>query len=374
MQIIEKTYKGFVPSYPIDRFCDVNRALFIDIETTGLKKETTSLYLIGCGFYTREGFETKLFFADSTSEENLILEEFASFVKDYTHLFHFNGLKFDIPYLEYKAGLYGQCPLFTGIEQIDVYKLCKPLRYLLFPESMRQKAIEAFLQIEREDMYSGGELIEVYKSYEITKSPDDLNLLVTHNREDVLGMHLIMPILSYIDFKDAPLDYIGYTINEYKDYSGCTCEEVIFDYSTTLKFPRSFTARTESMYVRASASDGRIAIRLPLYTNDMKIFFDNYRDYFYLPEEDTAILKSAAMGLPKERYHKATKETCYTRVSGKFLKQPSDLFTPVVKAAYKDKKNYFCFPDSFNEKAADEFGRQLINVFFSMKKHLSLPL
>ena len=48
MQVIEKLYKGYSPLYPLNCFCDSKKALFIDIETTGLKKETTSLYLIGC--------------------------------------------------------------------------------------------------------------------------------------------------------------------------------------------------------------------------------------------------------------------------------------------------------------------------------------
>ncbi|MBR2274538.1 MAG: ribonuclease H-like domain-containing protein, partial [Lachnospiraceae bacterium] len=36
--------------YGIDRLGDRERLLFIDIETTGLSRETTYLYLIGCGY------------------------------------------------------------------------------------------------------------------------------------------------------------------------------------------------------------------------------------------------------------------------------------------------------------------------------------
>ena len=88
--------------YPLDGFCDTKKALFIDIETTGLKKETTSLYLIGCGNYTDEGYLVTLFFADDENEESEILKEFAAFSRGFSNLFHFNGIKFDIPYLEYK--------------------------------------------------------------------------------------------------------------------------------------------------------------------------------------------------------------------------------------------------------------------------------
>ena len=368
MQIIERLYKGHEPLYPIERLCPADRALFVDIETTGLKKETTSLYLIGCGHYTDEGFLTTLLFADSPSEENIILTEFAERIKTYTHILCFNGDRFDIPYLEYKAGLYGIKGLFEGITVLDIYKMCKTLRYLLFPDSMRQKAIENFLGIDRDDMYGGGELIAVYEEYVRTKSPADLELLITHNREDVLGMHLIMPILYYLDLRDAKLTFEDYEIKKYKCYDGTVAEEVIFFYHTNMYFPVSFSARTETMFVKLSADTKKIAIRLPIYTQDMKIYFENYRDYCYLPGEDRAILKSIASTLPKDRYQKATRQTCYQTVSGKFVKQPDELFTPVLKTDLKDKKNYFRFPDSFKKEAADEFGRQLLNVFFTIKK------
>lgn len=368
MQIIEKLYSGFAPLYPTDRFCDTDKALFIDIETTGLKKETTSLYLIGCGFYTDEGFMTRLFFADNESEEYDILQAFSLMIRDFTHMFHYNGLKFDIPYLEYKAGIHNINGLFDGIIQIDIYKLIKPLRYLLFSDTMRQKAVESFLCIDREDRYNGGELIDVYKRYTVTSGSDDLSALITHNREDVLGMHRIMPILYYLDLRNAPLEYKGYRINRYSDYSGEEHEEVIFTYSVPLSFPKSFSARTESMFIKASSSDRTISIRLPLISGNMKLYFDNYRDYCYLPDEDTAILRQIAQTLPRESYVKATKETCYQRVSGQFLKQPCSIFSPVLRTSYKDKKKYFAFPDSFKKEAADEFGRELLNVFFTMKK------
>ncbi|MCR5474021.1 MAG: ribonuclease H-like domain-containing protein [Lachnospiraceae bacterium] len=368
MQVIDRLYKGYRPLYPIEEFCPVGKALFIDIETTGLKKETTSLYLIGCGHYTDEGFATKLFFAETGAEEALILSAFDSFARSFTHLFHFNGNKFDIPYLLYKAGLYDMDGFLKDTVQIDIYRLCKPLRYLLFPETMRQKAIEEFLGIGREDKYTGGELIEVYQEYE--KRPTDQAFcdLITHNREDVLGMHNIMPILYYLSFKDAPLSYVGYHTNRYSDYAGNEHEEVIFEYRTDISFPRSFTAKTETMYVKASCDDGKILIRLPIYVQEMKIYFDNYRDYCYLPEEDTAILKTLAYSLPKGRYQKATRDTAYQRVSGTFLKQPHSLFRPVLCTDRKDKKKYFRFPEDFNKEAAEEFGRSLINIFFSMKR------
>ena len=368
MQTVEKLYKDYKPLYPIERFCDPSKALFIDIETTGLKKETTSLYLIGCGHYTPEGFNVTLFFADNEQEECEILKCFIDHISDYTHLLHFNGIKFDIPYLEYKALSYGFSDIFEGKTQIDIYRLCAPLRYLLFPDSMKQKSIEAFLGVERKDTFNGGELIEVYKDYVKDGCTDSLDLLITHNAEDVLGMHLIMPILYYLDLKDAPLSFTGYRINDYLNFDGTSGKEVIFDYNTDIRLPKSFSAKTDTMYLKYAASTGDISIRLPIYTCEMKLYFENYREYCYLPDEDRAIIKALAQTLPKDRYIRATRETCYQKVSGDFVKQPGTLFTPVLKNDHKDKKRYFRFPDSFNKEAAEQFGRELINVFFTKKR------
>ncbi|MCR5300941.1 MAG: ribonuclease H-like domain-containing protein [Lachnospiraceae bacterium] len=367
MKTIDRTYKGVTPLYPMERFCDPASSLFIDIETTGLKKETTTLYLIGCGHYSDQGFVTRLFFADSPDEEYDILRQFEEYSENFTTLIHFNGLKFDIPYLKYKALLYDMNDFTDRFSQIDVYKMCAPLRYLLFPGSMRQKAIESFLEISREDKYGGGELIQVYKDYVAYNHEADLSLLITHNLEDVLGMHRIMPILYYLDLYNVSLSFKGYRLDKYKDLYGDECEEVIFEYITDVFVPKSFIAKTDSMYIKFSSENGRMLIRLPVIHDDMLLFFDNYKDYCYLPEEDTVIPRALAGSLPKNRYQKATRQNCCQKVTGSFLKQPAEIFYPVLKTSYKDKRKYFRFPEDFDEKTAEEFGRKLINVFFTMK-------
>lgn len=367
MQIINETYDNYSPLYPIDNFCPIDKALYIDIETTGLSKETTSLYLIGCGYYDKTSFKIKLFFADSPNEELELLNQFIAFSQEFTHLIHFNGTKFDIPYLKYKANKYNIQDPFVNLIQIDVYQMSKPLRYLLFPTSMRQKCIEEFLSISRDDQYNGGELISVYHSYVSTRSLDDFDKLITHNREDILGMHKIMPILYYLDIKSSPLQYITHHINSYDDYYGNTQKELIIEYKCDVFFPKSFTSKTTTLYLKADAENRTFTFRLPIYETEMKLYFDNYKDYYYLPADDSCIHKSVAMGLNKGEYKKATKETCYRKMYGSFIKQPSNQFTPVFKTSYKDKANYFLLSDSISNDDYNIFGTSLVNVFFTIK-------
>ena len=73
--------------------------VFYDIETTGLSRKSTLLYLIGA-----VGIEDKTWYfhqwmAESDKEEETILRIFSQFLKQYDLLISYNGERFDQPYL-----------------------------------------------------------------------------------------------------------------------------------------------------------------------------------------------------------------------------------------------------------------------------------
>ena len=49
MKIVTKN-TDFFPEYDLERIAPKEEILFLDIETTGLEKESTQVYLIGCAF------------------------------------------------------------------------------------------------------------------------------------------------------------------------------------------------------------------------------------------------------------------------------------------------------------------------------------
>ena len=83
-------------------------------------------------------------------------------MKRFRILVHFNGDGFDIPYLLKCCRRLGLNYDFDSIISLDIYKKIKPYRKLLGLENMKQKSIERFLGVSREDKCSGGELIQVY--------------------------------------------------------------------------------------------------------------------------------------------------------------------------------------------------------------------
>lgn len=116
-------------------------------------------------------------------------------MKGFDTIITFNGNGFDIPYLRAKCSKYQISDPFENKTFIDIYKQVRSLKFLLALPDLKQKTIEQFLGMEREDKYNGGELIEVYHTYVKNPSDELLCLLKQHNYEDVLAMPQLFAIL-----------------------------------------------------------------------------------------------------------------------------------------------------------------------------------
>ena len=191
-------------TYPLERLGRLEDLLFFDIETTGFSGDYTHLYLIGCTYFQKGTWHLIQWFADTADSEAEILHSFFHFLEQFKTVVHFNGDGFDIPYLLKRCKAFKLPYDFSGVSSIDIYKKIKPFRSLLKLEQLKQKSIERFLGIYREDQYHGGQLIDVYKIYLQTHEDELYDMLMLHNREDLEGMPLILPILNYPDFFEHP--------------------------------------------------------------------------------------------------------------------------------------------------------------------------
>lgn len=181
-------YKHFYPNAKL---------LFFDIETTGFVAKNTTLYLIGALWYEDNNIQIRQWFNEDGKSEAEILMNFQKFCDDFTHLVHFNGLGFDLPYLRQKAEqLNLPFTIENSLEQIDIYKMMRSYKNILSLDNMKQVSIERYLGIDRDDIYSGKELIEVYKRYIARPSENAEKLLLLHNHDDLLGMPQISRILN----------------------------------------------------------------------------------------------------------------------------------------------------------------------------------
>ena len=350
MRTIDQTLENFTIRYPLERFAPLEKLLFIDIETTGFTAKSSSLYLIGAAFWHSGYWHIRQWFAENYSDEQLLLTDFFSFAADYTYLIHFNGNNFDLPYLVQKCEMFKLSYNFDDYEGIDLYKRISPYKFFLHTPNCKQKTLEELLGLDREDFYSGGDLIGLYHEY--VKQPDEdvLRLLLLHNSDDMKGMLQILPLLAFYDLFNVPLTVKKVQKNNFVDYHGHERTELLMKMVLPTPLPLSISNLSNGCYFSGDGDDG--VLKVPVYEEEMKYFYSNYKDYCYLPEEDTAIHKSVASFVDKEHRVQATAASCYTRKYSTYLPQWDIFMEPFFKRNYKSKELFFELTDEMKKDRA----------------------
>lgn len=310
-------------------------SVFFDIETTGFRAGSSHLYLIGAAFRTENGWTIRQFFARRPQEEAELLRAFSSFLRPFSTLIHFNGDRFDIPYLREKYEQYALPDPLKGLVSVDMYRDLRPLKKRLSLSHMNQKSLEHFIGIDREDQYDGGTLINVYRSYCRYEKQEDLKLLLLHNLEDVKGMLSLPSLYSYLHLFDC--DFGGVRIIT-EDGDG-NPEEAALEFELSCPVPSPLSAG--NAVSRIQIKDRKGLLRLPVLRCVMYYYFEDYANYFYLPEEDRAVHKSVGAYVDKDFRRQATAQTCYIKQSGCFLPQASPVFSPSFRREYADPVRWF---------------------------------
>ena len=345
MIVVEKTFSPG-DSYPLERIGRPEELLFFDIETTGFSGATSSLYLIGA-VYVKDGVWNLIqWFVDRPGAEEEVLRAFFDFLTPFSTLVHFNGDTFDLPYLEKRCQSLGiLCPL-SAFESWDIYKKIRPFKKLLGLDSLKLKAVERFLGIYREDPYTGGQLIQVYQDYLTTGEDALYRMLMLHNEEDLMGMPRILPILSYPDFLAGDFLPEEGAIRTEEDLFGAKEFFLQLSCRGALSLPTPVAWDHPALDgVHFSAEDDRLELTIPLFDGELKYFYPDYKDYYYLIYEDTAIHKSVGEFVDKAARKKATAATCYTRRRGLFLPQTEPVLTPAFRKELRSKCSYGELPE-----------------------------
>ncbi len=334
MEIIRKTI-SLEPFPEITKRIFTEDTLFFDIETTGFSAKKSALYLIGICYRKENDAIIEQYLADDATEQGQVLDRFAERLHQHTTILTYNGTGFDLPYLREK---YGYDP-FASHTIRDLYKELTPLRAFLGLSNLKQKTVEAFLRLTREDTYSGGDLIPIYRHYAATHDDLPKRLLLLHNYEDVLGMLKLIPVLSY-----PALLHGSYQI---RDAVVSPADETL---RISLSLRDSVPVRVEPAVLPFSlVAEGDAAmLMVQLFQGELKFFFPDPENYYYLPDEDTAIHRSVGGFVDRAHRVPAKKSNCYTKKSGLFVPQPEPLYTPAFYAAFKDPLSYFPLPDAFD--------------------------
>lgn len=343
-------------------------SIFFDIETTGFSAAHTQVYLIGCAVRKGTVIRTIQFFSEHPQDEKNILTAFSELISGCDTLITFNGLGFDIPYLQGRCNYHQLPDMFPRHQYLDIFKSISKYRHILKLPNMKQKTIEQFLGLSREDLYSGGELINVYDQYVKEPSEGLLELLKLHNYEDVTGMIDLLPILSYVQLFEGNFYVTSYEKNTFEEYEGSQGLELLLNLKPVFPLPKRFSYGWQDIYL--TGFQEQVKLKVKIYQGELKYFYSNYKDYYYLPKEDMAIHKSVAFYVDKDYRTKAKAATCYSKKTGCFLPQYEEVFDPYFKLEYHDKISYFEMTEDItqSEEALKKYAQHLLKWLLQVKK------
>lgn len=356
---------NLVLTYNFEPTYQLSDLIFFDIETTGFSPQVSSLYLIGCCYFSCDTWKTIQWFADDYESEVSLLSNFFDFIKNYKLLIHYNGTGFDIPYLINKCAHYNLDYNFQNIDSLDIYKKLMPYKKLLLLPSLKQKEIERFLSVSRLDPYTGGELIQIYVDFMKSKFHKNmakeafLQKLLLHNLEDLKGLLQITAVLSLTDFFEMKTPFPNVIVEE---------NMLILEFQLKNQLPLAYSFKCEIFQLYGMKDI--ILLKIPFFQGELKYFFSNYKDYYYLPAEDTAIHKSIATYVDKNYKRKAKASDCYSKKTGVFLPLFDNSIGPSFKADYSEKQAYIEVTEPFlkNETTLPKYVASLLHFIKKNKQ------
>lgn len=344
MEIIHKTKPLPTDCYTLRYFKD--HTAFFDIETTGFSGKSSVVYLIGLVVRNGKSMEIYQFFANNSGEEAEILTAFHDTIKSVSSLISYNGLNFDLPFLKQREEKLQLAFSWELLSFLDLYKETRHfLNHMHLPDK-KQKTLENFLGIHREDTFTGGELIDLYRQYEKQPTEQAKTLLLLHNYEDILGMTSLLPLLSYCHFFEEEPVVESATLEETLPFGADSpIKELQISIAASLPFPRQISL--EKNLYRLVFRQDHVHLFIPVLESEFYFYYDNYRDYYYLPLEDMAVHKSVASFVDRSHRKKATPGTCYQKRRGLFLPQDGHWFSPCFYPGKKGKSPCFEYRDDF---------------------------
>ncbi len=336
MEIINNRYEINNISYSLNKYF-TEHTLFFDIECTGLSPRKSYVYMIG--YATRLGNVVNItqLLAKNEDEEIEILQEFERIMEDYSCLLGFNSTRFDESFIVERCRKYHLNTKIKSKRHIDMYLTTTKAKCILDLPNYKQKTIEQFLGLNRDDKYNGGELIPVYMNYSLTGDLNSKELVLLHNFEDVKGMIYIADILCYPDLLGSELRYVSHEIDN---------DKLRFELETDIYLPSPINkSRDYGLYI---IKGNRIFTTLNLFEGELFTFLPDYKNYYYLISEDMIIPRSLGESMDKTNRRPATKAECKIKQNGLYLQLPDKIdvgTTKVFKPSYDSKQAYISVND-----------------------------
>lgn len=275
--------------------------VFYDIETTGLGRNSSFLYMIGAVCFENDCWQLYQWLAPDFREEKKLLEIFSEFIKNFTCTIQYNGDSFDQPYVQARCAFHELPDPFEGISSFDLYKALRPLKGFLKLPGLKQEQMEAFLGEQKRIYCNGGDCIRIYKKYMAHQEQTDLDIVMGHNMEDLLGLGEVFKMMGYLLLRDGNFEVNGIDYDE---------DGLILQMKLPCRLPAAFSNSTGEFYI--TGEDELVNLLIKPVNGRFRQYYNNYKSYDYLPGEDMAVPKSISRFMEKGLKQSATRDTCYT--------------------------------------------------------------
>lgn len=199
--------------------------IYLDIETTGLKRNSDYAWVIGAAFVQEDKIESKQIFIKSKDDEKESLLYLNELLKNKQRIVTFNGNIFDIPFLNERAAAYGVTLNFPQ-EQYDLYELIRKHNKFLMIRRINLKTAEKFMRIERNDPLAGKETLTLYKTYVETGYEYLKKSLLNHNYYDIKNLPPLMNVNAVIKNYNTLYD-TRFVINDFYTIGNSIITELI---------------------------------------------------------------------------------------------------------------------------------------------------
>jgi hypothetical protein len=185
----------------IPPYFDKESICFLDIETTGLNKNSSFIYLLGMLYFDPNNSHWCItqYFVDRIEKEEKLLSRFNNFIKRFKTIVTFNGESFDIPFIKHRINRYKIKHSLDCLESFDIYRKIKEESSFIKLKNYKLKTMEESLGIYRDDRISGKECIDLYYQYKKSKEKNLLDMILKHNHDDLYYLLDILKIFDVIN-------------------------------------------------------------------------------------------------------------------------------------------------------------------------------
>ncbi len=329
-----------------------NDEVLLDIETTGLASKYSGIYMVGIIYSENNEIKFEQWFAEKKEDEYEILYRLFEVIEN-KKIITYNGDSFDLPFIKSRGKIYGiNYPIYHSI---DLIKPTRKIKKILELENVKLKTVEAYFGFARDDVFTGGMLIDIYHSYLESKDEKLKHVLLLHNNDDMLGLYKLYKQKDFILSIKSMID--GTYEAELKSF-------IIEHDNFHVVFNTNFISdkKIQGNIISLTFSDNTCEASGKIIKGTLKHFFKDHYNYYYSADDDMAIHKSVGKYLKNANITKAKKENCYIKEDGIFLPSSKNLDLPLFKREFDSTELYVSLSDIKKQNMIHEY----INTLLSM--------